>query len=233
MASKPNEITATDSVFAPFKLAWHLLWSILTIWALSVAIHIGWIRWHHIDGKEHMQQLIGYYVDLAGKNAGFVEEIADKGFWLVFEATHAQRLLSQPPTMATRNYPSTDVGTATRRGLWATFQPDMVIAGYATILFGIKLGMVAIALVIFALVMISAGTDGLVQRYIRRACGGYESAAIYHRAKLYGWRMLPPLAATLFFCSPVSFDPVWIFFPTLLISALLIRLQLTYYKKYL
>lgn len=233
MATNPKEPTATDAVFAPFSTAWHLGMSILVLWAAMVAIHVTWVRWHHLEAAPHMEALIGYYVDQSKGHSAYVERIAETAYYVVFEATQAQRMLAQPSSQATVGYPSKTVGQATRRAFWAAFKPDLLVAGYATVLFGVKLGLVLVGGLFFAILMLAAGMDGFVQRYIRRACGGYESAALYHRAKLYGWRLLPPAAAGIFFCWPVAIDPAWIFLPTALASASLLRLQVTYYKKYL
>ncbi len=232
MATNPKERTAADAVFAPFRVAWQLCMSIIVIWLVSVAIHIGWVRWYQLEPAAHMEALIGYYVDQSQGQNTYVETIADRAYWLVFEATAAQRLLAKPIAAAT-GQPEPNIGLATRRSVWAAFRPDLVVAGYATVLFGVKLGLISIATALFAILMFAAGVDGIAQRAIRRACGGHESASLYHRAKLFGWRLLPPFAAGLFFCTPVSFDPAWIFMPTAILSALLVRLQTTYYKKHL
>ncbi len=213
-------------------LAWRLVMAMLVLWFVSVAIQIGWVRWHHLNPAQHMESLIGYYVDQSKGENAYVELIADKAYWLVFEATSAQSLMTAPTT-APKGAVAPNVGLATRRGFWAAFRPDLLVAGYATVLFGVKLGLVSIAGCLFFLLMVAAGVDGMVQRFVRRACGGYESSALYHRAKLYGWRLLPPLAAGLFFCIPLSFDPAWIFLPTAICSALMLRVQVTFYKKYL
>jgi integrating conjugative element membrane protein (TIGR03747 family) len=229
MATNPKEHTVAAATFAPFAGAGKLMFSISLIWLLSITMHICWVNWLKLPPSEHMEQMIGYYVDRASSK-GFVENVANSTYWLVFEATSAQKLLSTPPP------PQNDsiaVGRSLRRGLWAVFKPEILVACYATVLFGVKLGVLALAMPLLAILMLCFGADGLVQRYIRRACGGHESAALYHRAKLYGLKLLPPFAAVTFLCSPIAFEPAWLLIPATLFSAFLMRIQATYYKKYL
>jgi len=204
--------------------------SLVLLWGVSVAIHIAYVRWDGLDPVEHMEQLIGYYVDQADRSP-LPEQIALKLHWAVFEATPAQRLLSAEPPAARAH--DSRVSAGLRRSIWSTFRPDLVVAGYATILFGVKAALIAMAAVVFMLLLLTGAADGLAQRYIRTQCFGHESAALYHRAKLYGLRLLPAFAASVFFCSPIAFNPAWLFVPAAFASALLLRLQATYYKKYL
>jgi integrating conjugative element membrane protein (TIGR03747 family) len=229
MATNPKEHTVAATTFAPFARAANLLFSISLIWLLSVAVHICWVNWHKLPPSEHMEKMIGYYVDRASSK-GFVEKVANSTYWLVFEATAAQKMMFVPPPP---QIDSIAVGRGLRRGIWAVYKPEILVAGYATVLFGVKLGVLALAIPLLAILMLCFGADGLVQRYIRRACGGHESAALYHRAKLYGIKLLPPFAAVTFLCSPVAFEPAWLLIPATLFSAILLRIQATYYKKYL
>ena len=233
MAGKERLEDVEEAALVPFHWVWHLSWSILTVWFVSCAIHIGYVRWHHLEPAAHMESLIGYYVDQTG-GSELAIKVADKAYWLVFEATSGQRalLLAPPAGGGIRVEEGGMAAQAVKRGIWGAFRQDLIVAGYATVLLGLKLGMFLVSAVLFGLLLLAAVVDGLVQREIRRACGGNESASIYHRAKKYGMRLLPPFAAMLFFCSPVAFDPGWLFVPTAIVSAVLMLVQVTYYKKY-
>jgi integrating conjugative element membrane protein (TIGR03747 family) len=232
MASSPQEHTVAHATFAPFKFTWNLMFSLSLIWMLSIGVHIAWVNFYKLQPDTHMEQLIGFYVDKSSAK-GFVEKVATGTYWLVFEATEAQRLLTIAPAAVADSDNKVALSPALRRGVGAAFKPYIQVAAYATVLFGVKLGIIALALPLLALLLTCFGIDGLVQRYIRRACGGHESAAIYHRAKLYGIKLLPPFAVVIFLSSPVAFDPAWLFIPATLFSAILLRVQATYYKKYL
>lgn len=98
--------------------------------------------------------------------------------------------------------------------------------------FGIKLGFMLSAIPLFFLVYFVATTDGLTERYIRRACAGRESSDMNKIGKLSKLMLLASLT-TIYLCLPISFDPVWIITPLVLMFAVGTRLQWTYYKKYL
>jgi Domain of unknown function (DUF4400) len=102
-----------------------------------------------------------------------------------------------------------------------------------TVLFGLRLSILGHVLPAFALIVALFAFDGWTERSIRKACGGHESASVYHRAKKLSFYLLPPLAAIVFLCSPWAFDPVYLYLPVTLASAVLVRVQMTYYKKYL
>ena len=86
MASKPNENTVASATFAPFKLVSTLLFSLTLLWFTSVAVHIAWVNFNKLPVDQHMESLIGYYVDKSASK-GLIEEVATKTYWLVFEAT--------------------------------------------------------------------------------------------------------------------------------------------------
>lgn len=229
MASNPSENTVASATFAPFKLSFRLILSLSLLWFTSVVVHISWVNFYKLPVDTHMEEMIGFYVDKS-TSKGLIEQLATSSYWLVFEATAMQRTIMAAPT-AQRD--SLALAPGIRRGMWAAFKPELRTTAYATVLFGVKLGILLLALPLLAVLLICFGMDGIVQRYIRRACGGNESSALYHRAKLYGIKLMPPFAAVLFLCSPVAYDPAWLLIPVTLFSALLLRVQATYYKKYL
>lgn len=224
--SQDTAHSATAATFAPFRFAWRTAKSVILMWLVCIAVQIGWAHWHHVDVDTEMPELIGYYLKKSG-DVAFVQAVALKVYWMAFEATAMQRQLTTQPSNAQT------VAATTRRMVWATLRDDVKVAAYATVLFGVRLAIVMLALPLFLALQLAAGVDGLVQRQIRKDCGGNESAALYHRAKLYGVNYLPPFAATLFLASPVAFDPALVLLPAAIASGLAMRLQATYYKKYL
>lgn len=212
--------------------------ALMLLWFVSCAIHIAYVRYNALDGEAHMGQLLDYYIDQAGPRAQWVRGIADTGYYWVFEATEAQRrFFTAPAPLAAPVGGSagarTNLAMATKRGLWAVFKPDLVVVAMATLLFGVKAGLAALAAILIAVLMLAAGVDGLVQRSIRRDSGGNESASLYHRAKHYGFRLIAPGMAVVHFCAPVALDPALVLVPGTFLAMGLLRLQLSYYKKYL
>jgi hypothetical protein len=228
MASKPNERTIAETTFAPFKLAWRLTSALVLMWLVSSAAQMVYVHHKKLDPAAHIQAQIDYYLTDAPAS-----DIAPQmGTWtleLLVERWQLHRW--RPPAQG--HEPGSAVAPLIKFGIWVSFEPQLHALIYNTILYAVKLGL-AISLVPIYLAWVAAfAVDGWVQRHIRRACGGYESASIYHRAKLYGTRLLLPFSAVVFFCSPIALSALLVFAPTALLSALLIRLQATYYKKYL
>lgn len=106
------------------------------------------------------------------------------------------------------------------------------VAMVGTQLFGVRLATLAMAIPLFALVYCTALTDGLVQRAIRRASSGRESASLYHRAKHLQVLLLVTSAAVSLLL-PESIDPRYICVPGVTLLGILVRIQWAYYKKHL
>lgn len=101
-----------------------------------------------------------------------------------------------------------------------------------TQLLGVRLATLGMMVPILILIYLVAAADGLTQRAIRRACGGRESASLYHRAK-HLQVMLVVMGGALVLIQPVSIDPRLIGVPVALLVGILARLQWACYKKHL
>jgi integrating conjugative element membrane protein (TIGR03747 family) len=106
------------------------------------------------------------------------------------------------------------------------------VAMVGTQLFGVRIATLIMAIPLLVLVYGVALTDGLVQRAIRRAGGGHESASLYHRAK-HLQLLLLATAGAVSLLLPESIDLRFIFVPNLILVAILGRIQWAYYKKHL
>lgn len=99
-------------------------------------------------------------------------------------------------------------------------------------IFAVRLSVCISAGTGFALVCLVAFIDGLVERDIRRACGGIESAMIYHRSK----RLIIPLMMLSFgfyMTSPISIHPTIVFLPIMALVGFAIYSTAKSFKKYL
>ncbi len=106
------------------------------------------------------------------------------------------------------------------------------VAMIGTQLLGVRLATLAMMSPLVVLVYLVAAADGLTRRAIRRACGGRESASLYHRAK-HLQVMLLAMGGVLVLILPVSIDPRLVGMPVALIVGILARLQWACYKKHL
>lgn len=231
MASDRQEATVSENVFLPFKAAWRLALGVLLLWFVHAVLQSVWVRSHRVDAAAHIESQLHYYIPQSDPT-GLAATLAKGTTELIVRFKLAHLLIP-----ARRENPDAErdmrVANAVQRGVWASFRPEITTSLYSTVLYAAKLGVVLSLLPLFALWLLAFAVDGFVQRYIRRACAGRESATIYHRAKLYGFKMLPPMAAVIFLCAPTPLHPAAVFLPAALFSAVLVRLQATYYKKYL
>ena len=106
------------------------------------------------------------------------------------------------------------------------------VAMIGTQLLGVRLATLGMMAPLLVLVYLVAAADGLTQRAIRRACGGRESASLYHRAK-HLQAMLMAMGGVLVLIQPVSIDPRLVGVPVALLVGILARLQWACYKKHL
>lgn len=116
--------------------------------------------------------------------------------------------------------------------LYAAWYPWIHSAMVTVQLAGLRLGMLLACLPAALLFYLAGFYDGLVERAIRRDCGGRESATIYHRAKYL--QLLGLCIASLLFVAwpgPVAYPAA----PLLIGGAtgVLARIQWKFYKKYL
>ncbi len=84
----------------------------------------------------------------------------------------------------------------------------------------------------FVLVGLVSFIDGLVERDIRKACGGIESAMLYHRAK----RILIPILFLSFggyLTAPISIHPTLVFLPVMAVFAIAVFVTARSFKKFL
>lgn len=99
-------------------------------------------------------------------------------------------------------------------------------------IFAVRLTICISAATGFVLVGVVAFIDGLVERDIRRACGGIESAMIYHRSK----RLIAPLTMLsfgLYMTLPFSVHPTLVFLPIMTVVGYMIFMTVKSFKKYL
>ncbi|MDP2834104.1 MAG: DUF4400 domain-containing protein [Pseudomonadota bacterium] len=78
--------------------------------------------------------------------------------------------------------------------------------------------------------LVSLGANRISTGWPIRA--GRESANLYHRAKYFHFFGLP-VALAMYCTLPFEVSPTLLFYPIVLATALLSRMQWKYYKKYL
>lgn len=116
-------------------------------------------------------------------------------------------------------------------GITATVGAQGVAAINTVKLLLLRLVIVVLALPGYALAVVAGLFEGLVARDIRKFTGGHESAYVFHKAK----RWITPsvmLTVTLYLMLPWSVPPALLFAPTLMLTAGLVYIAASRFKKF-
>lgn len=222
------------AVFAPVK--WFFGMALLLLALIVAAWVIDWVFVFKVwpDGVGKLESILSADLDRAAQLGElysdlprFAASTANFLYALLFEATGIHGMGAKFAQASSLSIPDTIV-----RNTYISNFEVIRVAMIGTQLFGVRLAILITALPLLALVYGAALADGLVQRAIRRASGGRESATLYHRAK-HLQVMLLVTAAVIGLLLPTSVDPRYIWVPAAISFAALARLQWAYYKKHL
>ena len=207
-----------------YAVVWTLLLFILALIAMSLDLLFAKQVWPEGTALAHMEALLHQSASIS-PNSTLTDAFGEGVYWLFFGLTgiHDQVLTFR------------DSGVIRPLGganLLVAMREELAVAMLAAKLFGVRLATAVTAVPLFLLAYAAFTIDGLAERLIRKACGGRESATIYHLAKHSHFALLPVLLA-IYLCTPVHFDPLWILLPAILVSGYVLRLQSKYYKKHL
>jgi integrating conjugative element membrane protein (TIGR03747 family) len=210
-----------------FSLAvWLCLMLLLAIVADLLAAHFLW----RDDPVAGIENLMRFYLDQSTAPQ-LSQKCADWAYQALFGWDGIDRIMRQ---YADGTPPDGMMGRLlTHDAFGGPIASYVSVAMYGAKLFGIRVAMLAMILPQFALILAVAFVDGLVERYIRRECGGNESATRFHHAKRFTKMALAPLVILVWLVSPWPLYVHWLFYPIVLISAIAIRIMAKYYKKYL
>jgi hypothetical protein len=172
-------------LLSPLKLVFSLA---LGLVALQVCAWIvDWVFVFKVwpQGIERLRELLAHDLEhgiaLAAQQGAGADAITappNALYSIVFEATGIHDMgtkfangsaLSIPDTIMRRSYVSR----------WESIEAAMV----STQLLGVRAAILARFAPLLLLLYVVGAADGVTQRAIRRACGGRESASLYHRAK--------------------------------------------------
>jgi integrating conjugative element membrane protein (TIGR03747 family) len=229
-----NEGVVAGALLAPLKLGFLLM---LTLVGILVATWI--VDWTFVfkvwpDGIDRLKGILA--ADLAralelaewqGGVPGVVTGTANFMYGLVFGMTGVHDMGLRFAQGAALSIPDTIV-----RNTYLANRESIEVAMIGTQLLGVRLATLGMMVPLLVLVYLVAAADGLTQRAIRRACGGRESASLYHRAK-HLQVMLLAMGGVLVLIQPVSIDPRLVGVPVALLVGMLARLQWACYKKHL
>ncbi len=224
----------TGALLAPLKLVFAL--TLAFIGFLVVAWIVDWTFVFKVwpDGIDRLKTILA--TDLArglelaqwqGGVPSAVTGTANFLYELVFRVTGIHDMGIRFAEGAALSIPDTIV-----RNTYLANIEAIEVAMIGTQLLGVRLATLALMVPLLVLIYVVSAADGLTQRAIRRACGGRESASLYHRAK-NSQVVLVVMAGALSLIQPVSIDPRLIWVPCAVLVGILARLQWAYYKKHL
>ncbi len=222
------------AVFAPVK--WFFGMALLLLALILAAWIIDWVLVFKVwpDGVASLETILSADLDRAAQLGEsysdlprFAASTANFLYALLFEATGIHGMGAKFAQASSLSIADTIV-----RNTYISNFEVIRVAMIGTQLFGVRLATLTMALPLLALVYCVALTDGLVQRAIRRAGGGRESASLYHRAK-HLQMMLLVTTTVIVLLLPVSIDTRSIWMPSALAVAIVARMQWAYYKKHL
>ena len=229
-----NEGVVAGVLLAPLKIGFVLILGLVGI--VVVAWIVDWVFVFKV-WPEGVGQLKGVLAaDLArgielaewqGGVPGVVTGTANYMYGLVFGMTGVHDMGLRFAQGAALSIPDTIV-----RNSYLANIDAIEVAMIGTQLLGVRLATLGMMVPLLVLVYLVAAADGLTQRAIRRACGGRESASLYHRAK-HLQVMLLVMSGVLVLIQPVSIDPRLVAVPVTFLIGILARLQWACYKKHL
>jgi len=229
-----NEGVVAGVLLAPLKIGFVLILGLVGI--VVVAWIVDWVFVFKVwpEGVERLKSTLA--TDLArgielaewqGGVPGAVTGTANYMYGLVFGMTGVHDMGLRFAQGAALSIPDTIV-----RNSYLANIDAIEVAMIGTQLLGVRLATLGMMVPLLVLVYLVAAADGLTQRAIRRACGGRESASLYHRAK-HLQVMLLVMSGVLVLIQPVSIDPRLVAVPVTFLIGILARLQWACYKKHL
>jgi len=217
-----------------------LIFWVFAAWMFSIlAEWVGMWLWWPEEGVDHSRRMLEReigYIDqdfrqslLVQQPAAYVRLFAEVSYYYLFRVTGLEQVglwLNQPPD------PDGYRLQQSLRSLFAQIADHVIAAVNITQVFMMRLGVLTLAMPVFALFGLVAIVDGLVQRDLRRWGGGRESSFLYHHAKRLVWPSIV-MAWVVYLAMPVSVHPNFVILPFAVLSALAIAVTSSTFKKYL
>jgi integrating conjugative element membrane protein (TIGR03747 family) len=229
-----NESVVAGALLAPLNLVFVLLLGLVGIVVVTWIVDWTFVFKVWPEGVGRLKGILAAdlarTIELAEWQNGVSKAVTGTAnflYGLVFGVTGIHDMGIRFAQGAALSIPDTIVRTAYLANIDA-----IEVAMIGTQLLGVRLVTLAMMAPLLVLVYLVAAADGLTQRAIRRACGGRESASLYHRAK-HLQVMLLVMSGVLVLIQPVSIDPRLVGVPVALFVGILARLQWACYKKHL
>lgn len=224
------DIGVTKAITAPFKIAAFLAIGFFVILVGRMAIDI----WLLADAKDHPVATTSLEQELAIASASpdFFGSTRDRAIawsdWIT-EWFYRKPGLLRPQEGDQKHLGDTE--RAIQRGVRSIdFAIGRALLGSQVI--AIRSAIVVSFVPWIGLLYLLAFVDGAVERSRRRYGAGRESSTLYHRAKYFQVTFSTAILVAYLWW-PGDVNPSLILVPTILACAVMARLQIKYYKKYI
>lgn len=215
---------------------WYVKWFTLVVLCALVVdlVYVFW-PWPQVHGvaafAANLRAETGIITSLASPEAlAFIHKVQAWAYLPTFQWTglHDFLVLGENPLPDSGTASNTDVGSHLAVG----FRDQIQTAYIGIMLFAQRLAVLVLAAPLFVAVLLAAATDGVLGWYWRRTSVGRESGFIYHRAKhVFNHTLLG--VWVMYLLPPVTLDPRMALPPSLLLTALAVRVAVGTFKKYL
>lgn len=216
-----------------------LVWLLIAMLFSVIAEWVGMTWFWPDEGLDHSRDMLEREVSyinadfqqslLTSDPAAYVRAFTDYSYRVLFEYTGIITLVEWLSVPA---HPDDGRLVTSLRDGFATIEAYVLAAIAIMQVFFLRLGVLTLAMPVFALFALVAMVDGLVQRDLRRWGGGRESSFVYHHAKRL---MLPSIAMAwvIYLAMPIAVHPNWIILPFALLNAITVSITAASFKKYL
>lgn len=237
-ASQPPTQRRPGLIFGTLELCLRLLGLLFASLIFSIALEfVGMLwfwpeqSWHHSHSmwlselgwlSNHFRSSL-LVQEPAQATAKMLEHLND---WIVVRSGWAQsdahlKLLSREASMA---------GQLSH--VYVVIQDFLLAALFTVFTFVVRLAVLALAMPLFLMAVITGAVDGLMRRDLRKFGAGRESSFVYHRAK----RTLLPLVISpwvIYLSLPWSLNPLWVLLPCAALLGWMVAITAATFKKYL
>ena len=118
------------------------------------------------------------------------------------------------------------------KGWLAQYFEYLLAAVFVLVMFMVRMSILFLSIPAFLMFGLVGMSDGLMQRDLRRWCGGNESGFIYHWAKKFALPVLV-VAWVIYLAIPISIHPNFIITPFAVLFGLVLMVMSSKFKKYL
>ena len=221
-------------LLSPLKLAFSLALGLVVVLLCAWIVDWVWVFKVWPQGIERLRDLLAHDlahgIALASRQSASAAEItapANALYSIVFEATGIHDMGTQFANGSALSIPDTIV-----RRSYVSHREGIETAMVGTELLGARAAIFVRFAPLLVLLYAVGAADGFTQRAIRRACGGRESASLYHRAKYLQLAVLGLGGITLLLWpGPVHWELCAAL--EMVLTSGLASVQWAYYKKHL